>query len=92
MLGKIAIEEHFAIAETLQNSVEFAPEDYLDELSNRLLDMQDRRLREMDANGVEMTLLSLNSPSVERITEPEQAKGLARRANDYLELSHIECG
>jgi 2,3-dihydroxybenzoate decarboxylase len=84
MLGKIALEEHFAMSETLRDSGEFAPKDYWAELSSRLMDIQDGRLRQMDANGVEMMLLSLNSPSVQGVPEPDQAKDLARRANDYV--------
>jgi len=84
MLGKIALEEHFAMTETLADSAEFAPPVHWDELRRRLLDIEDRRLRQMDANGVEMMLLSLNSPSVQSTPEPDRAKELARRANDYL--------
>jgi predicted TIM-barrel fold metal-dependent hydrolase len=84
MLGKVALEEHFAIPETLQDSAGFVPEDHWDELSARLLDIQDRRLREMDANGVEMMLLSLNAPAIQAITDRTRAAQLARRANDYL--------
>jgi 2,3-dihydroxybenzoate decarboxylase len=84
MLGKIALEEHFAMTETLADSAEFAPPKHWDELRSRLLDIEDRRLHQMDANGVEMMLLSLNSPSVQSTPEPDRAKELARRANDYL--------
>jgi predicted TIM-barrel fold metal-dependent hydrolase len=48
------------------------------------LDLEDGRLRQMDENGVEMMLLSLNAPSVQASWAPDQAKDLARRANDYL--------
>lgn len=84
MLGKIALEEHFAMTETLHYSGRFAGGGDWEELRSRLLDIQDRRLREMDAHGIEMMLLSLNSPSVQSTPEPDQAKDLARRANDYL--------
>lgn len=84
MIGKIALEEHFAITETLHDSAEYAPEAYWPELSNRLMDIQEGRLRQMDEHGVEMMLLSLNSPSVQGNLSPDQARDLARRANDYL--------
>lgn len=84
MLGKIALEEHFATDETVHYSIEFATHEYVEELKRRLLDLEDRRLRTMDASGIEMTLLSLNSPAVESKQEPERAADLARRANDYL--------
>lgn len=84
MQGKIALEEHFALPETLQDSVGFVPADYCSELKSRLLDMQDRRLREMDAYGVEIMLPSLNAPAVQAISDRGQAIEIARRANDFL--------
>ena len=84
MQGKVALEEHFAIPETLQDSAGFVPDDYWRELSARLLDIQDRRLREMDAHGIEMMLLSLNAPAIQAIPDHAKAIELARRANDYL--------
>ena len=77
MLGKVALEEHFALAETVQDSAGFVPGDYWKELSARLLDIQDRRLREMDENGVEMMLLSLNAPTVQAIRSREEAIDLS---------------
>jgi predicted TIM-barrel fold metal-dependent hydrolase len=84
MLGKIGLEEHFAIPETLQDSAGFVPPDYWVELSRRLLDIQDDRLRQMDANGMEMMVLSLNAPAVQAIATPTQAQAIAVRANDFL--------
>lgn len=84
MNGKIGLEEHFAIPETLQDSAGFVPGDYWTELSARLLDIQERRLREMDANGMEMMILSLNAPAVQAIPSREKANEVAIRANDFL--------
>lgn len=84
MQGKVALEEHFAIPETLQDSAGFVPGDYWKELSARILDIHDRRLREMDENGIEMMLLSLNAPAVQAIPDKTQALEIARRANDFL--------
>ena len=84
MQGKIALEEHFAIPETLQDSAGFVPGDYWTELSVRIMDIQDRRLREMDENGIEMMLLSLNAPAVQAISDTARAIEIAQRANDYL--------
>src|SRR5260370_39083611 len=84
MKGKIALEEHFAIPETLQDSAGFVPGDYWMELSARILDIHDRRLREMDAHGIDMMLLSLNAPAVQAIPDIRKASEMARRANDYL--------
>jgi gamma-resorcylate decarboxylase len=84
MEGKTALEEHFAIPDTLEDSSGFVPEEYWQELKGRLLDMQERRLREMDANGIEMMLPSLNAPAIQAIPDPAKALELARRANDFL--------
>lgn len=84
MQGKIALEEHFALEETLQDSVRFAPQADWPELRLRLLDIHDRRLREMDENGIEMMLLSLNAPAVQAIADTAAAAETARRANDFL--------
>ncbi len=84
MQGKVALEEHFAIPETLQDSAGFAPEADWPELKGRLLDIQERRLREMDAHGIEMMLLSLNAPAVQAIPNPEKADDVARRSNDFM--------
>ncbi len=84
MDGKIALEEHFALPDTLSDSAGFVPDDYWRELSARLLDIHDRRLREMDANGIETMILSLNAPTVQGLPDAAAAIELARRANDYL--------
>ena len=69
MQGKIALEEHFAIPDTLQDSAGFLPESYWPELKRRLLDIQDKRLAQMDEHGVEMMILSLNAPAVQAIPD-----------------------
>ncbi|HEY8579876.1 MAG TPA: amidohydrolase family protein [Beijerinckiaceae bacterium] len=84
MQGKIGLEEHFAIPETLDDSRPFVPVDHWEELKSRLLDMQEGRLRQMDAHGMEMMLLSLNAPTVQAVCDPVAADELARRANDFL--------
>jgi gamma-resorcylate decarboxylase len=84
MLGKIALEEHFAIPDTLQDSAGFVPGRYWEELQARLLDIQDTRLRLMDQHGIETMILSLNAPAVQAITDRTRAVEIARRANDKL--------
>ena len=84
MNGKIGLEEHFAILDTLQDSEGFVPGTYWKELSKRLLDIQDGRLREMDANGMEMMVLSLNAPAVQAIPSAQKANEIAVRTNDFL--------
>lgn len=84
MQGKVALEEHFAIPETLQDSSGFVPPDYWTELSSRLLDIHGQRLRLMDQHGIETMILSLNAPAVQAISHPAHAIEIAQRANDAL--------
>jgi 2,3-dihydroxybenzoate decarboxylase len=82
--GKIALEEHFAIPETLEDSHGYFPDGVWQEVKSRVMDIQERRLREMDENGIELMLLSLNAPAVQAIPDKTRAAEIARRANDYL--------
>ena len=84
MIGKIGLEEHFAMPETLQDSAGFLPAECWKELSKRLLDIHEDRLREMDENGMEMMILSLNAPAVQAIPSARKANEVAMRANDFL--------
>ncbi|ACM28723.1 MULTISPECIES: gamma-resorcylate decarboxylase [Rhizobium] len=84
MQGKIALEEHFAIPDTLQDSAGFVPGDYWKELSARLLDIHEQRLMQMDAYGIEKMILSLNAPAVQAIPDKAKALEISRRANDFL--------
>lgn len=84
MQGKVAVEEHFAIPETLADSAGFVPQADWGELKARLMDMQERRIREMDAHGIEMMLPSLNAPAIQAIPDRAHAIEIARRANDFL--------
>lgn len=84
MEGKIALEEHFALETTVDQSIRFSSERHWAELRARLLDTLDIRLREMDRHGIEWTALSLNSPTVQATPDVAAACDLARRANDAL--------
>ncbi len=84
MQGKIALEEHFAIEETVNDSKGFFPDEIWQEVRARVLDLHGRRLRLMDEHGIEMMLLSLNAPAVQAIPDPLRANDIARKANDYL--------
>jgi len=84
MQRKIGLEEHFAIAETLGDSRGYLPDETWTELRARVLDIHDRRLREMDQHGVEMMILSLNAPAIQAIPDAVRADEIARKANDYL--------
>src|SRR5712691_5541816 len=84
MQGKIGLEEHFAIPDTLNDSRGFLPDDVWPVLRHRLIDIQDDRLREMDRHGMEMMILSLNAPAIQAILDPARANDIARKANDFL--------
>jgi 5-carboxyvanillate decarboxylase len=56
---------------------------YARTLLPRLLDIEEHRIAEMDANGVDMHLLSLATPGVQML-EREKANELARVVNDGL--------
>ena len=84
MFGKIVLEEHFALEETVGESLAFMSESVWPELRHRLLDIHDTRLRQMDEHGIELMLLSLNAPAVQAVPDPAQAEGLSQRANDFL--------
>ncbi len=83
MQGLIALEEHMAIEETLGDSKQFMPHVW-DELRGKLLDIHSKRLSLMDKHGVEMMILSLNSPAIQSIPNAKRAAEVARRANDTL--------
>ena len=84
MKGKIGLEEHFAIPETLADSRGFFPEAVWLEVKERLLDLHGRRLKLMDEHGLEMMLLSINAPVVQAVPDVKQANELSRKGNDYL--------
>jgi 2,3-dihydroxybenzoate decarboxylase len=84
MQGKIGLEEHFAIPDTIQDSAGFSPDHLWPELRSRLLDIHEQRIREMDANGMEMMLLSLNAPTIQAIPDRRKANEIAVRSNDFL--------
>ncbi len=83
MDGKIVLEEHFALEETVGESLAFMADIVGPELSRRLLDIHERRIAEMDEHGIAMMLLSLNAPAVQAVPNPVKAAGLSQRANDY---------
>lgn len=83
MQGKIALEEHFAIPDTLDDSKVFGAHVW-SELGPRLLDIQEKRLRLMDEAGIEIMLVSLNAPAIQAIHDVKRAIEIARRANDIL--------
>ena len=84
MNNKIVLEEHFALEETVGESLAFMDKSVWTELGHRLVDIHETRLQQMDEHGIELMLLSLNAPAVQAVPNPAQAAGLSQRANDFL--------
>ena len=83
---KIAFEEHFvtdALKDTIFSSIGWDPEEWR-AMSEQLLDTGDARLRDMDAAGIRVAVLSLAAPCIQDEAEPRQAIERAAGANDVL--------
>ena len=85
----IALEEHFATPSFIEGPGKWlrgrgsgAPARSTRQIE-QLLDVGEGRIAAMDEAGVDMQVLSLNSPGVEQLDAGEAIK-LARDANDYL--------
>lgn len=84
MRNKIALEEHFAIDLTIDQSKPYAPPVFWKTLKSNLLDIEQQRLERMEQGGTEFSILSLNSPGTQGIPDSKEAIDVARRANDVL--------
>lgn len=85
MKGKIGFEEHFAVEETLQETHEFAGDSGIwDDFTRQILDLGDERLGHMDETGIELAILSLNAPGVQKILDPDEALNVAKKANERM--------
>lgn len=80
--GKIALEEHFVLAETIDTS--YAVRDLPPETRHRILDLGSGRIDDMDRGGLDVCILSLTAPGVQGTPDVKQAIAQARRTNDYL--------
>lgn len=85
MKGKIAFEEHMAIPETTEETRDFAGESAdFSRFTREILDLDDMRLKTMDATGIELAILSLNAPGVQAILDTDEAIETARKGNDTM--------
>ena len=85
MKGKIAFEEHMAIDETLEEAKAFAGDSgRWDEFTREIADLDETRLAYMDQAGIELAILSLNSPAVQAILDKDEAIDTANSANDTI--------
>lgn len=86
----VALEEHFVVPELLSawSRIPEAQRDPVsgfgdDPLAQRLRDVGDRRLADMDDQGVDVQVLSLNTPGVQNLAAGD-AVAVAHEANDAL--------
>jgi predicted TIM-barrel fold metal-dependent hydrolase len=85
----ITLEEHFATSAWLDGpglqTKEFGsdPNSPFYNIPGQLLDLAEGRIAAMDKAGIDMQILSLNSPGVEQLTGKEAAR-LAKDANERL--------
>lgn len=80
--NKIALEEHFVLAETIDTS--YAVRDLPPTIREKILDLGSGRIADMDRGGLDICILSLTAPGVQAVTNVGQAIAQARRTNDYL--------
>lgn len=95
---RIATEEAFAIPEQLEGYAALGRSTWSsadvrfwhrvvtsadESIKNRLLDLDETRIADMDAHGVDVQLLLLTSPGVQ-VFDADTATGLAELANDRL--------
>jgi predicted TIM-barrel fold metal-dependent hydrolase len=84
MIPKITLEEHVAMPGTVDEVPDrFSPEAWR-RTAQALTDIHGQLLSDMDANGIELSVLSMNSPAAQGFVEKKQAIEFSRRANDYL--------
>src|SRR5437868_7904051 len=79
----IALEEHYLDPEVARHFKEGGPEARDAQLRERLHDVGELRIREMDEAGIDIQVLSHSAPATQRF-DAETAPAIARQANDRL--------
>lgn len=86
MLGKIALEEAFALPRFKERTTWWAglfavdPEKHAAEIN----DITEQRIKYMDEHGVGYTILSYTAPGVQDVWDPKEAQALAVEVNDHI--------
>lgn len=86
-MRKIALEEHFVTPDLAvygAGTASIAQPDVWRDASRRLLDFTEERLPQLDDAGVDMQVLSLNSPGIQAETDPSTAAAQAASVNEFL--------
>jgi 2,3-dihydroxybenzoate decarboxylase len=86
MLGKVALEEAFALPRFHEKTQWWASLFAIDAAKHaaEISDITDRRIKYMDEHGVGHTVLSYTAPGVQDIWDPKEAQALAVEVNDYI--------
>lgn len=84
--GKVTLEEHFVFpgAEATTFMPYGIPPDVWVRIEAKLADVEQYRLPEMDANGVQMQVLSLNANGIQGEANVRSAILHAKQANDWM--------
>jgi 2,3-dihydroxybenzoate decarboxylase len=83
MTGKIAFEEHFNLPQ-FEVPRFYGDAQAMADVDRRLVDVNEQRLADMDANEIDYAILSLTAPGTQGLTDPSDAVNKAKRANDML--------
>lgn len=86
-MKKIALEEHFVTPDLIgygEGTKSIAQPKVWAEAGRRLLDFTEERLPEMDAAGLDVEILSLNSPGIQAEEDAAVATAKAATVNDFL--------
>ena len=91
LMKLIALEEAFSIPELEKRYPRFqdlgdirVSKEFAQHVQERLPDFTELRLPDMDANGVDVQVLSLTVPGIQADLSPAEAIDAAQFANDYL--------
>ena len=82
----IALEEHYLDPEVGRHFAEAGPEARAPALRDRLLDVGELRIKEMDEAGIDLQILSHTAPATQRL-DADTAPKVAREANDRLKAT-----
>jgi len=85
MKGKITFEEHWSLPETLDDARGFVggSGDWK-RFERQILELGDERVSEMDKNGIDHQIVSLNAPAIQAVVSTNEAIVLAKKANDTM--------
>ncbi len=84
MRGKIILEEHLGMPEDEPAEKMRLLSRNSDDLAAALLEIHSDRLNEMNANGVEMAIMSGNPPGAQGIRTQKESEEYAVRSNNYI--------